>query len=269
MKGFPRIDWHLWLGFGIAAALFVNVGLALSITQPASGEKDPFAGLEITFLTTPACPHCFDLQPLREYLKENGVTDEQITEVTYDSRQGKKLIKKYEIARVPTAIIPGSLTELEFMAGIVENIGEIRKEALVVTELQPPYIDLASGETTGEFELIILDDASCETCYDTSLHDDVLLRLTMKPSVRTVVDIASEEGKSLIDSYVINAVPTILLRGDMESYESLQEIWPSVGTIEDDGTFVLRSGVANMGTYKRLPDGQIVEPEPAVAETNP
>lgn len=262
-----KIDWQLWLGISIAFVLVVNVGLLFMIRGGAFAAGNPFSTLRITLLDTTNCEECFDLGPLRDYLTQNGVEDGQIESVDADSREGKRLVKKFNITKVPTAIIPESVAGLEFMQGVVENLGVIKDGAFVMTELQPPYLDLESNEVIGRFELTVLTDSSCETCYDPALHDDVLGRLAMTPSKRTEIDVNSEEGQALVESYVITTVPTVLLRGDLDPYTTLQDIWTSVGTKEDDGTYVLRQGVANMGTYKRLSDGAIIEPEPA--ETAP
>jgi len=254
-----RIDWYLVLGLGAILFLLANNVLAFSVAKAVRGEADPFGSVEITFLTTPECPDCFDLGPLRDYLEQNGVRSDQIKEVAYDSNAGQKLIKAHDVSSVPTALIPGSLTDLEFMAGVVENLGQVKNGAFVITELQPPFVDLASGTIIGRFELTVLADATCTECYDPALHDQVLGRLAMKPFAKTTIDIGSEEGKALVESYVITSVPTILLRGDLDRYSTLQDVWTSVGTIESDGTYVLRQGVANMGTYKRISDGMIIE----------
>ncbi len=262
MKPFStRIDWTVAIAVGVVLMLSANVALAAQLAKAVRGEIDPFGSVNITFLTTPDCPECFDLNPLREYLTQNGVDGSQIHEVAYDSKAGAVLIKKHEIARVPTAIIPGSLTDLEFMAGLVENLGSVKNGAFVITEVQPPYRDLSSNQVVGRFDVIVVGDASCTECYSPDLHDQVFERLAMKPQNKSVIDVSSEEGKAMIEAYEITAVPTILLRGDLESYGTLQEIWSSVGTIEDDGTYVLRAGVQNMGTYKELPSGKIIKPE--------
>lgn len=260
MKKILRLDLQLWMGVAVLAALVVNVGLAFSLSRAGDAEaSDPFTDLEVTLISTPECAHCFDLQSLREYLVQNGVQDEQIKTVAYDSREGKKLIKKHEIKKVPTAVIPGSAMELDFMAGIAENLGSINNGALVISEVQMPYLDLDLGKVVGEFELIVLDDQTCTECYDAQLHEDVLARLFMTPAKNTTIDIGSQEGKDMLESYAISSIPTILMRGDLESYTNLQEIWPSVGSIEDDGTYILRQGVANMGAYKQLPGGEIID----------
>lgn len=252
-------DIFLVLQVLVVAALGVNVALASGLFE--KGEGGDFDTLNITLLTTPDCPTCFDLQPLRDYLVQNGVEESQISETAFDSRQGSKLVKKYDIDQVPTAVMVGPYGNYEFMAGLVDSIAEVRDNALVITKLQPPYLDLAENKVRGEFELVYITDASCAECYDVSLHESVLARMAMTPATSATIDISSDEGKAFVETYVLTTVPTILLRGDLEPFDQLQEIWSLVGTKEQDGTYVLRQGVASMGTYKQLPSGEIVVPE--------
>ena len=64
------------------------------------------------------------------------------------------------------------------------------------------------------------------------------------------------QGKSLIDKYKIEKVPTIILTGDVETYISLTQVWKQVGSVETDGTYVFRS-VEQMGKYRDLTTGKV------------
>jgi hypothetical protein len=246
-----------FLFFLIVLALVGNVFFLFSSSDNSQG----FGDLKITFIEADNCDSCFPLNAFEEYFSANGVTEDQIEKIAHNSFSGKRLIKKYDISKVPTAVVTGAVGEYEFMQGLVDQVGEMRNGAFVVTRVQPPYLDLETEEIKGEFELIYLDDQSCAECYDVSLHDEVFGRLAMQPAETKVVDVSTDEGRELIDRYFISAVPTILLRGDLDEYQSFQEIWESVGNTEDDGTYVLRQGVENMGTYKTIPDGEIIVPE--------
>ena len=250
---------RLWLHVFILVALVVNIAIALSF--PTEKSDDSFGELEITFINTPDCEECFPLDPFREYFTENGVDEDDIKQLNYDSFAAKRLIKKLKITQVPTVIVEGNVNDFEFMLGLVDSVGEIRDGYFVVTKLQPPYLDLESNDIVGEFELIYLDDQSCEECYDVTLHDNILERLALNANNKRTVDISSDEGKEMVDQYFISAIPTILLRGELEPYDIFNEIWSDVGTIEDDGTYVLRKGIETMGPYKVLPGGEIVIPE--------
>ena len=242
----------------IAVVLVVNIVLLFQLSAQLKGTGN--AGtLRITFLTAPNCKDCFDLGPLHDYLTQNGIKDSQISQVPYTSLQGWWLTYLYGITKVPTAVFSGDYNSYGFLQQLKDNIGEVRKDAFVITKVQPPYEDLSQHKERGQFDVIYLVDKSCKDCYDVTLNKQVFDRLVMHPAQERTVDISDEEGKALIDAYQIKAVPTILLRGDLDAYDSLQQIWTKVGTKEQDGTYVLRDGVASMGTYKQLPEGTIIQ----------
>lgn len=249
---------RLWLHLFILVALVINIAIALSLRGGESGGS--FKKLEITFINTPDCEDCFSLDPFREYFAENGVDEDNIEEIDYDSFTAKRLLNKLEITQVPTVVVKGNVENYEFMQGLIDSVGEIRNEYFVVTKLQPPYLDLETDELVGKFELIYLDDGSCTECYDVTLHDEILDRLALNATNKRTVDISSDEGKEMVDKYFITAVPTILLTGELEPYDILNEIWDEVGSIEYDGTYVLRKGIESMGPYKALPGGEIIFP---------
>ncbi len=248
----------------ILVALVINLWILFGLNF--SDSNNSFEELDITFLTAPDCTDCFSLEAFENYFEQNDVQPNQMKEVVFSSLQGKYLVNKYNITQVPTVIVNGSVADYEFMQGLVDSIGEIKKNAFVVTELQPPYLDLEEDRIVGEYSAIYLDDSTCDECYDVSAHDIVFERLAMKATDTRVIDISSEEGQELANKYFISAIPTILLTGELDVYEGLQQIWPSVGSVEEDGTYVLRKGVEQMGAYKVIPEGDIVIPEQEEAE---
>ena len=251
------LDYQFLLHGLVAIALVVNIWLISSAQNPKSAEAGE---LKISFLTTPDCEECFDLQPFREYFLENGLNENAIEEIDHASSKGKEVKGKYDITQVPNIIVEGD-TSAQYLVDLVENdAAEYRNNALVLSWLQPPYIDLTQDKVRGTFEAVYLKDSSCEGCYDVNDNSVVFDRLLMTPSKTDIIEANSDEGKLLVEEYFITAVPTLLLRGDLESYRELNNIWPNVGTIEEDGTYVLRNGVASMGVYKTLPEGDIIAP---------
>jgi hypothetical protein len=262
--------------FGLIAliilALLGNI-LILSDTFPLKpSEKEQGSdAFKITLLTTPDCDYCFPLNPFTEYFTENGIEDDQVKEVAFDSFAGKKLVKKYGITQVPTVIVDGPVSENAFMSEMTESIAELREGAYIVNKLQPPFLDLEEDRIVGEFTVTYLDDETCKECYDVTMHEDVLDRLVMVPQSTRTVDIASDEGIQLIKKYEITAIPTVLFQGEVDIYEQIVDIWGTVGSVEEDGSYVLRRGVESMGPYQLIPEGELVypvieDPEQVVAE---
>lgn len=252
-------DRFLLLQILVLLALIVNIFLLTDSVPFANNENDD-SSFSITLLTMPDCERCFSLDPFKEYFFENGILESQVKEVPAKSLLGKWVTFKNKITQVPTAIIEGPVNDEAFMKELVDAVAEERDGQYIVTRLQPPYYDLDEKRVVGDFDVILLDDESCEECYDISLHDEVLDRLVMTPNEKTVVDAASEEGVSLIEEYQITAVPTLIFQGELDVYTQLVDIWGQVGTVEQDGSYILRRGVESMGPYKTLPQGEIIYP---------
>lgn len=255
-------SFRLILQVLILLALGTNIWLIATLDSKPD-EAKAFEELEITFITAQDCETCFSLDAFRDYFTENGVTEDQFKNHDYQSFTGKRLVKKYEIEQLPTLIIEGSVDQVDYMQGLIDSVGVFREDAFVVTSLQPPYLDLVEDRIVGEFNVTYLTDATCLECYDVSLHDFVFERMALQPSQKETVDVNSEEGKELVERYGVTAVPTILLAGELDSYDSLNRIWAENGSIDPDGTYVLRvEGVEDMGAYKDLSTGEVIVPEP-------
>lgn len=251
---FSKSQIQLYL-VGLLVLVSAVMLVILFAVDSSSGKPDQTT---VTMLTVADCENCFDLAPLVDYLKENGV-EANYVDVEYDSRQGKKMIEAYGVTGVPTVIIEGyQVDAIEPVKNLVDLFGQMKSGAFVVTNLQPPYLSLVDKQIKGLFEVVYLDDSSCEECYDVTDHRMVFDRLAMKPAKETTIEINSDEGQAIIEDYVITAVPTIILRGDLGVYSQLQEIWEQVGTKEEDGSYVLRRGIEDMGSYKRIPSGEII-----------
>ena len=53
-------------------------------------------------------------------------------------------------------------------------------------------------------------------------------------------------------------MPTIILTGDADKYPSMTGVWPTVGTVEDDGAYIFRKVEVLRQTYKDLTTGEVV-----------
>ena len=103
----------------------------------------------------------------------------------------------------------------------------------------------------------MLVDDQCSDCYDVSIHKSALERFGVYLSEEETVDYLSGAGKNLVSKYNIKKIPTIILSKNANVYESLNQAWEQVGTIETDGTYVFRD-VESMGNYNDLDLNEIV-----------
>lgn len=225
-----------------------------------SKERARPANLELTIITAPDCSDCFNIDEFIDFLKDQNVKITSENKVEFNSDEGKRLIQENKIERIPTFVVRGEINKDSALKSFFESVGEIKDDTFIFEKINPPYILTESGEVKGRFELTYISVISCVECYDVILHNASLTSFGMKISKDKTVDISSKEGKELLKKYDITKVPTILLSGDLEEYSIFQRIWPQVGTVVSDGTYIfLKTEV--MGIYKDLETGKIIGAE--------
>jgi len=265
------IIWRVLLGLVVVGIIAGN-GFWLYRVRGGAGfgrgagnavENADVAELTLTVISAKDCKECFDTSELLSTIRESDKV-KVVKDNTYDrdSRKGKKLIEQYGITRLPAVLINGNVEKIFDVASFTQNLGKQAEDGtLVMTNIPPPYLDLATGNVKGKFTAIYVTDKTCTDCYDIGLHKQALEGLLMIPAEEKFYDRAEEEGKRLIEAYKIIAVPTLLLQGEMDAFPQLQQVWPTVGTIEADGTYVFRSGLKQMGNYFDLKTNKLVKAE--------
>lgn len=211
----------------------------------------------LTLVNATSCTECPDLMPAVQQLR-SLVTVKELKTVDKDSTEGKALVEKYAMARLPGILISNDVAEYE-IASQLAAAGTPKKDGVIALGANPPYFNTSTEKIDGIANLILLNDSSCAGCYDVTIHVPIVKKgfQVYLGSTKTV-DTGSAEGKSLISKYKITAVPTLLLSGDLSPYDQLNTIWKTVGTVEDDGTYVFRtmSGIAG-NPYMNLTTGKI------------
>lgn len=237
--------------------------------------------LKLTLLTNSACKECYDITVLDNALtKQFKAFVEEKRTVDYQTAEGKKLVRTYGIKKIPNMVLDGDVKAYQGLENALEKVGSASSSVYVFKQTGVPYTDIASGAIRGKAKLTIISDASCKECYDTANHLAIVkqfgLSLEDDKKENITVDAASADGQKLIKKYKITKVPMIILKGDMEPYSTLKSIWTSevkgknengeditytVGTIENDGAYVFRDGVRQMGIYKDLATGKTIDPK--------
>ncbi len=233
--------------------------------EKAVAEAVKPAQIELTLLAAPQCKDCASMTPIIQQLNKNQdlkiIKDELID---YTSEKGAALISQYNITKIPTIILKGETQKKEAVKTLLSNAGTMADDGtFVLREVPPPYLDPASGAIKGKFTLTLLAATACKECYDPVIHKGALENLGMTPSVEKSVESSSAEGKQLIAKYSIAGVPTILLSGDLEEYKGFKQVWPEVGTVEKDGTYIFRAGLDLMGPYQDVKTGVVKNKEKA------
>jgi hypothetical protein len=250
----------------IFAGLIIGVGFSwrtnwlLNKKIVAVKEAERPANIDIIVLQESNCQDCSNLGLLIEAIKKENVKVNSEKTVEISSSEGMELINKYSIAKVPTLIISGEIEKDTNLKALWPQLGEVKDSTFVLRQVSAPYVLTNSGDIRGRVKWIMLTDTSCSECYNVTRHEAILKQFGMSTQDRQLIDIRFPDGQELVDRYQIKLLPTIILIGDLEVYSSLTKIWPQVGTIEDDGAYVFREGVKQMGAYKDLTTDTVVKP---------
>ncbi|MBI2143423.1 hypothetical protein HYU20_03730 [Candidatus Woesearchaeota archaeon] len=244
---------------GIAG--FTKVGNALVHTQTAPPYVDVATGsvkglVTLTYVNASGCSECPDLMPAVQQLR-SLITVKGINVVDKDSPEGKELVGEYAMTRLPGILVSSDVAEYPLSAQLAAT-GTVKKDGSIALGANPPYLNTSTGKVDGIANLIMLNDSSCGSCYDVTMHIPIVKRFQVYLGSTKAVDASSAEGKELTAKYNITAVPTILITGDVSVYAQLAAVWGAVGTVEEDGAYVFRTMSAIAGRqYKNLATGKV------------
>ncbi len=265
---------------GAAIVVVVVLGIVFSSSIknmiPSFGGSDTDAArLKLVIVTKKDCADCFDVNLFLDTLKQLGAVEIASEKTVYiDDNAGKKLVERYKIEKVPTVLITGDLDKVnqqyQQLSGDTRELwsflGEVVDKTFVWRQVVPPYVEVATGNLKGKVSITYLSDASCANCYDVALHGNALKNLGINVTAAKTVDVGSDEGKNLINQYDIELVPTVIIQGEVDQYQSIAQLWTTYGKVTDDGSYVFTK-VDEMGTYRNLATGKVTTvelPEPTV-----
>jgi len=255
---------------GVIVAVIILVVVLLIVFGGKMFGKKPAvdgtvdASLKYTIVTSKACgDKCWDTGLFFEVLQQAGAKEKSRTTVYIEDKKGQDLVEKFKITQVPTILVAGDIDKDEQLTGFFSALGETIDKTFVLRQVIPPYINAASGQLKGEVAVTFITDNSCAECYDVNLHQTSLANFGVPIANSRTVDAASDEGKSLIEKYNITKVPTIVISGQPDEYQSLKSIWATVGKVADDGTYVFTNLDEMGGSYYDLEKKKVVEAAPA------
>ncbi|MBI4992689.1 MAG: hypothetical protein HZC26_00935 [Candidatus Magasanikbacteria bacterium] len=273
-KNTIHLDSKLFYIFGGALIIALVVGLVLSFkTNAFVGKKAAEAAeaarpaeFKATLVDALDCADCFKLDGFLAAVEKENVKFVEKKTIDWKSDEGKALVEKYKITKIPTVIFSGEIDKNVKLKNAWSGIGEIIDGNFVLRQNMAPYIEVATGKTRGKVEIFFLKDDSCAECYDVMGHKQILGSGFGLPTQDTkVLSVGSGEGLMMKNKYNITMMPTFVLKGEVEAYKSLINIWSKVGTVEKDGAYIFREGVKQMGAYKNMMTGMVVKTEAAAS----
>lgn len=245
----------LLVGVVVSARTNIFLNKKIAIAKKAARPAE----LEVTVISDTNCPDCFSLDQLLAGIEKQNAKIINKEDLTLNDEKAQKLIEQFKITKAPALLISGELAKSPTLKTLLSKLGKIENGTFVLGRPGAPYTLIGSGEIKGRVEVVMLADKSCAECYQVTKHEKILNNFGISTQNKRILDAQDEQGKALIKKYNIKLLPTIILKGDLETYSAIKQVWPKVGTVESDGTYVFRQGVKQMGIYKDLRTNKIIK----------
>ncbi len=217
---------NIYTTFGINSALNKNINEAKEKAKPAN--------IELFTIKDAKCVDCFDLSQVSASLKQSGINIVKEQDVDFSSSEGKELISKYSITKIPAVVLKGEIAKVS-ADGLTK-----KDDALLLEAPQAPYTQAKDGKIVGRVTATLFTDKTCTKCSNATALLAQIKASGVKVVSEKIVDSNSAEGKNLAKMYNLDHAPTLLLSKDAGEYALIKEAWPTAGSIEKDGTYVLR-----------------------------
>lgn len=247
--------------------VYVLEGVLPPYVETTTGKIKGYATL--TSVTKENCQNCFNLTPLIAVLSQQ-LHVKQIKEVKSDTSEGQAILKKYNITKVPTLILGEEAGLYPSIVQVWNSVGTIESDgSRVIRNVNPPYYDYEDAKIKGFITLTTIKDSECKSCYNaTAVNKPILLQLGLTFFQKEQeLELQTAAAQQLIKKYKITKVPTIILTGDVDVYQSLKDVWKDVGTIESDGAHVFRKVELFQLPYHDLEKNEIVTTTSGLEQT--
>ncbi|MBI4453670.1 hypothetical protein HY636_03425 [Candidatus Woesearchaeota archaeon] len=205
--------------------------------------------LQLTTISTSACEDCYDITPFVDTIKSYNVnitSEKKLDFYSEDEKtkeEVKQLIEKYNIEKLPAAIITADFTNpnLNALISKIKEMGELKEDGFLFTKITPPFVDAKTSAVRGKVSLTLIKDSSCKECVDLSPLKLQLTELGLKIKNDDELDISSTKAQNLIKKYDIEKIPTIILDKEAEVYQDFTQLWAIVGTVAKDGSYIMKT----------------------------
>lgn len=227
-------------------------------------QAEEAANILLTEVTLTDCKtnKCFSLSSLEEAIKNTDINAKYETKtVLYDSEEGKAIVTKYNLTKLPTLVISGDLDKAKDLESqwLAANLGTKESDnSLVLRTVPNVSYDLEKKKYLGQVKMITLSFDECKECGQVPKPENFA---QLVPPVTVIenkkIDATTDEGKELMQKYLITAVPTIILSKEIAEYETIMPTMGELGTTESDGSFVFRESGLNP-LYFSLTENRLV-----------
>ncbi len=198
------------------------------------------------------CEKCFDATTVIDLIKESHnikISNKKI--LTEGSLSYQRVVEEYGINNLPALIVAGDISDERILGAWTTFKGKEKSDKIVIQDLLPFY-DLEEKKIKGLVDVIVIIDGTCKECFDGNQYLEITNRLGMASGGFNIYDITSTLGLEFIQKYGITKVPALLLSPSANDYPGFAPSWGEVGTVEDDGMFVLREVQKIGGGFREI-----------------
>jgi len=181
------------------------------------------------------CADCQDIGETLDYVRGTNVEVLNERTLSADSQEAKEIIENYGISKLPTVVVSGEIDKTS-----LKGFSEF-KDSLVYDGMTPPYFDVLTGEIRGKVEIINIIDSSCEECISLEPISNALIQAGVAVSSVRNIEYDSEDGKTFVEEYEMNEVPSILISKEVDYYGGLKQQILALSPTEKNGFYKIHS----------------------------
>lgn len=224
-------------GVGLAFLSLGHFQFESNISKQREEERP--AKLSLVKIKVSDCKDCFDVDRAVEDFKKEKISLVSEQTLDFDSDEAKKVIKDYEIKKVPTFILKGEVSK-KIIEEYIKREGKIVSDNFVYEKVIPIYVDTSENKQRGRVEATYLKDSSCQNCVDVKRNIEAFKRGGLRVVKEEELDSESPQGENFIAKYSIKRVPTYVLSGDLDVYPDFRARAERFGSFLDEGTYVFK-----------------------------
>jgi len=240
----------LALLFGV---FLVEVFLSWNITSTMS-EKIRSGNLNLVEISDSACSECASASSLSSLIRNDNST-KIISSKTLDfsSAEAKSLIQQYGVQKIPAVIVTGEFKK----DNVVFLWGQLNGRMLdngVVLEVNPPYVNVSTGNKEGVVSLTTIVDSACTDCVSMDTFVSSMKQAGVYFSSQKTLEYTSTEAQSLILSQDIKRIPAIVFSKDIEAYPAVYQFLTQTNATQRQGFYAYHTSTP---PYLNLSTGMI------------
>lgn len=197
------------------------------------------------------CNGCSEVGGTLNLILRQNVNVTSQENLSYYDLRAQDLIEKYNIQKLPAVLIFGDIENNKTKIDNSERVGD----ALVMTDIGLPYLDLETKNLVGIVKVIEIVDSSCTKCVELKKIPLALAQSGVALGKWDKVEYNSLEGKQLVEKDKLTQVPSILISKDIDYYEVASQTLKQAGASDKGEFYSLHS---TLPPYRNVTDNKII-----------